>query len=130
MKVHAQTIEVGGQRVAVLPEPEYLKLLKLSGLGTSDSDMPGLPKKLPGGGYPALEYLRANLARDIVQARRDLGLSQAELARRAGMLPAALNRIERGRVDPGVSTVERIDRALKAAERRASQARSAARLKR
>ena len=99
-------------------------------LRASDSDMPGLPKKLPGGGYPALEYLRANLARDIVQARRDLGLSQAELARRAGMLPAALNRIERGRVDPGVSTVERIDRALKAAERRASQARSAARLKR
>ena len=130
MKLHAQTIEVGGQRVAVLPEPEYLKLLELSGLATLDSDMPDLPKKLPGGGYPALEYLRANLARDIVQARRDLGLSQAELARRAGMLPAALNRIERGRVDPGVSTVEKIDRALKAAEKRSLRTRTAVRSER
>ncbi len=119
MNIHAQTIEFEGKRIAMLPEGEYLKLLDRAGLPTPELGLPPLPKKLPGGGYPALEYARASIARDIVRTRRRLGLSQAELARRAGLLPAALNRIERAKVDPSVSTVEKIDRALRAVEKQA-----------
>jgi transcriptional regulator with XRE-family HTH domain len=38
------------------------------------------------------------------------------LARRAGIRPETLNRIEQAKRSPSVATVEKIDRALKAAE--------------
>ena len=53
-----------------------------------------------------------------LRARRRLGLSQAELARRAGIRPETLNRIEQGRNKPSVPTIAKIDRALKAAAKR------------
>lgn len=99
-----------------------MKLLDLAGLPTPELGLPPLPKELPGGGFPALEYARASLARDIVRQRRRLGLTQRELARRAGLPAPSLNRIETGKVDPAVSTVEKIDRALKSAERDAQRA--------
>ena len=54
--------------------------------------------------------------RDILRARRKLGLSQAELARRAGIRPETLNRIEQGRNKPSVPTIAKIDRALRKAD--------------
>lgn len=126
MNIRAQTIEFDGKRITMLPESEYLNLLDRAGLATPELGLPPLPKKMPGGGYPALEYARASIAREIVRTRRRLGLSQAELARRAGMLPSALNRIERARIDPGISTVEKIDQALRAAEKQAQRACGAA----
>ena len=60
--------------------------------------------------------MRASLALKIIRDRRRLGLTQAELARRAGIRPESLNRIERGTVSPSIPTVEKIDRALKKAE--------------
>ena len=53
---------------------------------------------------------------DIIRACRKLGLSQAELARRAGIRPETLNRIEQGKRSASVATVDKIDRALRKAE--------------
>ena len=61
--------------------------------------------------------MRASLARKIVRHRRRAGLTQVELARRAGIRAETLNRIEQGRHSPSVPTVEKIDRALKKAEK-------------
>jgi transcriptional regulator with XRE-family HTH domain len=44
-----------------------------------------------------------------------LGLSQTELARRAGIRPETLNRLEQGRNKPSVPTIAKIDRALREA---------------
>jgi predicted transcriptional regulator len=44
----------------------------------------------------------------IRQTRRRLGISQRTLALRAGTDQAAVSRIERGEVSPGVDTVERL----------------------
>lgn len=44
----------------------------------------------------------------ILNARTEAGLSQRELARRAGTSQSTLNRYERGRVEPSFATVERI----------------------
>jgi len=55
-------------------------------------------------------------ARDILRARRKLGLSQADLARRAGVRAETINRIEHGKNTPSVPTIVKIDRALRAAE--------------
>lgn len=78
--------------------------------------LPPLPEPDADGNYPAVEYLDVTIARDIIRSRRRAGLSQAELARRAGIRVETLNRIEKVKVTPSVATVDKIDRALKAAE--------------
>jgi DNA-binding XRE family transcriptional regulator len=42
--------------------------------------------------------LRVSLAQKIIRDRRRLGLTQAELARHAGIRAESLNRIEQGRL--------------------------------
>jgi uncharacterized protein len=44
----------------------------------------------------------------IFEARRRAGLSQAELARRAGVSRPTVNAYERGRREPGVEALERL----------------------
>jgi DNA-binding XRE family transcriptional regulator len=107
----AQRATVNGKRMVMLEECEYDRLLQ-----KADEWEPLLPEKLPDGNYPAVEYLRASLARKIIRDRRRLGLTQVELARRAGIRPETLNRVEQGKRSPSIATVEKIDRALREAE--------------
>lgn len=72
---------------------------------------------MPDGNYSAVETARILLARDLIRARRALGWSQAELARRAGVRVQTLDRLERGTHSPSV-VVDKLDRALKAGEGR------------
>lgn len=64
------------------------------------------------GNIPAVPYARASLARKIIKARRQAGLTQAELARRAAIRPETLNRIEKGKTTPDTATIVKIERAL------------------
>jgi len=107
-------LELGGKRWAILPEKEYKRLAAHAG---AEGDGPALPKPDADGNYPAVEYARASLARKIIKARRQVGLTQAELARRAGIRPETLNRIERGKTTPDTATIAKIERALDAAQR-------------
>jgi len=75
-----------------------------------------LPKPDAQGNYPADDNARASLARKIIKARRQAGLTQAELARRATIRPETLNRIEKGETTPDTATIAKIDRALQAAQ--------------
>ena len=102
---------VNGKRVVLMDENEYDRLLR-----KADEGEPQLPEPLPNGNYPAAAYLRASLALKIVRDRRRLGLTQLELARRAGIRPATLDRIEHGKTTPSLATVRKIDRALHRAE--------------
>ena len=47
----------------------------------------------------------------LQEARRQSGLTQADLARRAGVPQSTVAKIERGRRDPSLSTLERLVRA-------------------
>jgi ribosome-binding protein aMBF1 (putative translation factor) len=105
-----QYLTAGDKRLVVLEEAEYERLARIA-----DEWEPALPPANERGNYP-LEALAAVLARDILRSRRQLGLTQAELARRAGIRPETLNRIEHGKHTVSVSTVEKIDRALKKAK--------------
>jgi DNA-binding XRE family transcriptional regulator len=104
-------VTVKGRRMVILDEATYEALLQKADLWEPD-----LPQPNAKGNYPALEALAVLQARDILRARRKLGLSQAELARRAGIRPETLNRIEQGKNKPSVPTIAKIDRALKNAE--------------
>lgn len=76
---------------------------------------PPLPEPDERGLYPARQTMAVIQSRDIIRARRKLGLSQAELARLAGIHAETLNRIENAKNKPNVATVEKIDRALRRA---------------
>ncbi len=105
----AKIIELAGKKWAILPERDYRRLKAQAGAA---KDWPALPEPDCQGLYPAVEYARVSLARKIIKARRQAGLSQAELARRAGIRPETLNRIERGKSTPDTATISKIDRAL------------------
>ena len=109
----ARRVVVKGKPMVMMDEATYQALLRKADLWE-----PALPQPDADGNYPALEALAVLQARDILRARRQLGLSQAELARRAGIRPETLNRIEQGRNKPSVSTIAKIDRALKEAGER------------
>jgi ribosome-binding protein aMBF1 (putative translation factor) len=102
-----------GRSVVILDAAEYERLRE-----RADEWEPPLPEPDADGNYPALEYARASLARKIIRHRRRLGLSQAELARRAGIRLETLQRAESGKASPSVATVEKIDKALGQAEAR------------
>jgi DNA-binding XRE family transcriptional regulator len=112
----AGTIQLKGRRYVVVPESEYDRLRQRAAVA-GDVDLPELPSKLPSGNYPAVQAMRAGLARKLIKRRWAAGLSQAELARRAGLRPETLNRIEKARVTADTASVAKIVRVLEKAER-------------
>ncbi len=76
----------------------------------AESELPPADAK---GNRPALEYIRASIARDVIKERRALSLSQERLAKLAGIRQETLSRLESGKHSPTVRTVEKIERALK-----------------
>jgi DNA-binding XRE family transcriptional regulator len=108
-----QVVTLAGRRFVILPESEYRRLAAHSHCGEPE---PMLPQPDAKGNYPAVEALRASLAQKILRRRGAAGLTQVELARRAGIRPETLNRLEQGKHTPTVATVEKIVRALERAE--------------
>jgi DNA-binding XRE family transcriptional regulator len=110
------TLQLNGKNFVVVPEAEYDALRRRAAM-VGDIDWPELPAKLPSGNYPALPALRVGLARKLIKRRWAVGMSQAELARRAGIRPETLNRIEKAKVTADTATVTKIVRILERAER-------------
>ncbi len=107
----AQTILLEGKPYVVLPRDEYDRLASLAKAG----ELPRLPQPDAQGNYPAVEYARASLARKIIRDRVAAGMSQRDLASRAGVRVETLCRIETGKHTPSVPTIDKLDRALKQA---------------
>lgn len=121
-----QTVERNGKRF-VLVEAGELRRLELLARAADDSALPAFPAADEHGNRPALEYAQASIARSIIAERRQLGLSQEELARLAGVRQETISRLESAKHAPTVRTVEKIDRALKhyAAQAQKKQGRKA-----
>ncbi|HQU41690.1 MAG: hypothetical protein B7Z73_02105 [Planctomycetia bacterium 21-64-5] len=60
--------------------------------------------------------------RRLIRARRALGWSQIELARRAGVRVETLSRLEHGKHSASAATVDKLQRALDAGESQATGA--------
>lgn len=112
-----QRIEVAGQWFILLPEGEYDRLCSRAGetVPLADENLPSLPKPDNRGNFPALEYARISLARDIIRDRRAAGLTQRELADRVGTRQETISRIESGKQTASVKLVDKIDRVLQKA---------------
>src|SRR5258707_241175 len=104
-----QTIERNGEVYVLVPRAVWQRL------ASGDVPMPALPPADAAGNVPAVGFARATIARGIIRDRVAAGLSQAGLARLAGIRAETLNRIERAKVTPDEATVSKIDRALRRA---------------
>jgi len=114
MPVTAQHLDIDGKRYVLLPEDDYESLCGRAGeaVALDESDMPPLPKPDKNGRFPALEYTRIALARDIIRDRKAARLTQTKLAELAGIRQETLSRIESGKQKAAVKTVEKIERIL------------------
>jgi DNA-binding XRE family transcriptional regulator len=115
-----QRIEVEGKRFVLLPETEYDRLCRGAGEAAAleDEELPPLPKPDKHGRFPALQYARISLARDLIRDRKSVGLSQQRLADQAGIRQETLSRIETGRHTASPKTVEKIMRVIEVEQRR------------
>lgn len=108
--IDCKRVELDGIRYVIVRESVFDGLCREAGLQgerliSSDDGL-----------TPGIDLDRASLAEKLVRRRRAAGLSQAELARRAGIRPETLNRIERGRTTPDFATVRKLVLAVNAAE--------------
>lgn len=110
-RLDCKRVELDGMRYVIVRESVFDRLCRQAGLedGCSISEEEALT--------PGFDLDRASLAEKLVRRRGAAGLSQAELARRAGVRPETLNRIERGRTTPDFATVRKLVIAMNAAER-------------
>jgi DNA-binding XRE family transcriptional regulator len=111
MATDIQTVTLDGRRFVIMPEDRYQELV-------GEIWEPRLPKPDARGNFPAVDSARVLLARKLIRRRRTLGLTQAELAKRASVRVETLSRLEHGKHSPNVATVDKIVRALEKAESR------------
>ncbi len=113
-----QRIEVEGKRFVLLEEPEYERLCRGAGEAVVDDDLPPLPKPDKKGRFPALQYARMSLARDLIRDRKGVGLSQQKLADLADVRQETLSRIETGKHTASEKTVDKIMRVIESERRK------------
>jgi DNA-binding XRE family transcriptional regulator len=106
-----RTVELDGVRYVILRASLFDQLCQRAGVPPDRHISADEPSAA------GFELDRASLAEKLVRRRSAAGLSQAELARRAGIRPETLNRIERGRTTPDFATVRKLVVAMNAAER-------------
>jgi DNA-binding XRE family transcriptional regulator len=105
-----RTVELDGVRYVILRETIFELLCGRAGVPCQS------PPIEEDASSPGLGLDRSSLAQKLVRRRRAAGLSQAKLARRAGVRPETLNRIERGRTTPDFATVRKLVVAMNTAE--------------
>ena len=108
---YGDQVHMGGAEYILLPASAYPRLR-------------GTGRKVV---FDAFEMLHWFSGRDLRRDREAAGLTQAEVARRAGIRAETLSRLEHGRGNPTVGTVRKIVRAIQRGRRRVTRRKAAAR---
>ncbi len=110
-----QRLELAGKRFVVLEEGDYERLCEAAGEVVLDDDqLPPLPQPDAKGRFPAIEYARASLARNLIRDRKSVGLTQQRLADLCGIRQETIARLETGKHTASPATVEKIEQAIEA----------------
>jgi DNA-binding XRE family transcriptional regulator len=107
--IHHNSVELDGVRYVILRENVFELLCQKANISPDGSSPSGTDAA-------AFDLDKPSLAQKLLRRRQASGLSQAELARRAGVRPETLNRIERGKTTPDFATVRKLVVAMNAAE--------------
>jgi len=108
--IDCKRLELDGIRYVILRETVFDRLCQKAGVDQVQE------ASSEGSAASSLDLDRTSLAAKLLRRRQAAGLSQAELARRAGVRPETLNRIERGRTTPDFATVRKLVVAINAVE--------------
>jgi DNA-binding XRE family transcriptional regulator len=101
-------LTLAGEEYVILSAADYDRMVLLAkagevGAASLNEDVPAIP------------FARASIARDLIRQRLEVGITQTELARRAGIRTETLCRLEAGRHTPTIATIDRLHKALKEA---------------
>ena len=107
----ARVVKIEGKELVILSRSDFDALMEKAGV------MPRLPKAAKDGSMPAIEFAIADIAREVVRRRIAAGMTQQELAKRVGVRPETISRLESAKHLPRIETMERIDRVLPALKR-------------
>lgn len=86
-RIDSNRVELDGVPYVILRESVFERLCEMAGLEQTDAST---SDDIFAAGF---DLDRATLAQKLIRRRRAVGLSQAELARRAGIRPETLNRV-------------------------------------
>ncbi len=106
-----RVVELDGVRYVIMREAVFDRLCERANVSTNSAAAAGPSPE------PAMDIDGASLAEKLTRRRLAARLSQAELARRAGVRAETLNRIERGHTTPDFATIRKLVVAMDAAER-------------
>ena len=100
-------IVMDGRAYVMIPREEWDKVAK----ALSDSDLLPVPSPNPDGSFSP-EHVRVMLCNKVIQQRKGAKLTQAQLAKRAGIRIETISRLESGKHIPSVRTMEKIEAAI------------------
>jgi ribosome-binding protein aMBF1 (putative translation factor) len=122
------TVVANGKKYVLIEPKELRRLEQLAASAESTKVVEGgketrpqLPPADANGNRPAVAFARASVAQSIFDERSAVGLSQQELARLSGVRQETISRIESGKHSPTIRTIEKIDRILQAALKKAAR---------
>jgi DNA-binding XRE family transcriptional regulator len=119
-----QRLELEGKRFVVIEESEYERLCRDAGEEALADDLPEFPKPDERGRFPALEYTRISIARDLIRSRKNARLSQQRLAVLAGVRQETISRLESGKHLASAATIEKLERAIEGERSRLKKTKS------
>lgn len=109
-------VELAGVRYAIVPEALLRELYRRAGVDWSAATAEPLADAAPAAELSEAALGAEALGSRLVARRRQAGLTQAQLAERAGIRVETLNRIERGRTNPDFATIRKLVIAMTAVE--------------
>ena len=108
-----EAVNLKGEKLIVLTEEEYRTIVEDAGDAAlaeearfENEGAPSMPSEL------VLASLNGTL-HPLAAWRKAVGMTQAELATAAGIRPATVSDIESGKIDPRLSTLRALAKALK-----------------
>jgi DNA-binding XRE family transcriptional regulator len=101
------TITRKGRRYVLVPEEEYERL--------NGDSLPAFPPIDADGTSNAIDFARAAIARRLIADRHAAGLSQQQLAERAGVRQETISRIESGKQTATVRIIDKLDGVIRGA---------------
>jgi DNA-binding XRE family transcriptional regulator len=108
-----EAVNLKGESMIVMTRAEYDDLVEDAGdialmrqAALDYPDAPGMPAEL------VLASINGTL-HPLAAWRKSVGMTQAELAAAAGIRPATVSDIESGKIDPRLSTLKALAKALK-----------------
>ena len=112
-----RNLTLDGRQYVLIPRKQWEAMARRS--RSREGKLQKTPPSLPDGTF-TIEHVRISLANRMIAQRKAAGLTQAQLARRAGVRVETISRLENGLHMPSVRTFDKIEKALRRSPRRSA----------